>query len=173
MNKKNIILIILVLIVAVVAVTLTILRNDEKKLADVNNEDIKLKEAIIYEGIKIIPGEEFKENTIQEEANYSEITSCAFEGNDKIYTYKGIEITLALIDGTYKVYEIYCINDMAETQEGIKITDSKSAMIEAYGTNYEEEFGNKYTYNEENIKKSFIIENDIITSIVYTVEFMK
>lgn len=148
-------------------------KNDEEKLEAVSNEEVKLKEAIIYEGVKIIPGEEFKEDTIQEEANYSEITSCAFEGNDKIYTYKGIEITLALIDGTYKVYEIYCINDMAETQEGIKITDSKPAMIEAYGTDYEEEFGNRYTYNEENIKKSFIIENDVITSIVYTLEIAK
>lgn len=170
MNKKILIPVILIVAVAIVVGALIITQNKGEEQETVSNENVEQKEAIIYKNVEIIPGTEFKEDEIQEEAAYSEILSCAFEGNDKIYTYEGVEVTLALIDGIYKVYEIYCINDMSETKEGVKISDSKSVMIEKYGTEYEEEFGNRYTYTRDNVEISFTVENDVVTGIVYTLK---
>lgn len=168
MNKKILLPIILIIaIIIIVAVAITP-KNEEKEPSTSSNANVEQQNSITYKNVEIVPGEELKEDEIQEEAACSEIPSCAFEGNDKVYTYEGVEVTTALIDGTHKVYEIYCINDMAQTEEGVKITDSKSVMIEKYGTEYEEEFGNRYTYTRGNVELSFTIENDVITSIVYT-----
>ena len=52
----------------------------------------------------------------------------------------------------------------------IKITDSKEKMIEKYGENYEISLETKYTYTRGDVDLSFIIENDIITSIEYTLK---
>ena len=43
-------------------------------------------------------------------------------------------------------------------------------MIEKYGENYEISLETKYTYTRGDVDLSFIIENDIITSIEYTLK---
>ena len=53
------------------------------------------------------------------------------------------------------------------TTEGVKISDDKSVMIEKYGENYEQT-GNQYVYTSGNVQLAFIVENEFITSITYT-----
>ena len=43
-------------------------------------------------------------------------------------------------------------------------------MIEKYGENYTITLETKYTYTSGNVELSFIIENDMITSIEYTLK---
>ena len=43
-------------------------------------------------------------------------------------------------------------------------------MIETYGEDYNLSMDNKYTYTRENVELSFIVENNIITSIEYTLK---
>ena len=126
--------------------------------------------SVNYNGVEVTPGTEFNEDAIEEEATFSEIPSCAFEGTDKVYTYSGMEITVATIDNKDTVYSVYFIDDSVETEEGVKIADSKEKMIEKYGENYTITLETKYTYTSGNVELSFIIENDMITSIEYTLK---
>jgi uncharacterized lipoprotein YehR (DUF1307 family) len=120
-----------------------------------------------YKGVDVTPGKEFKSESIDEEASFFELESCAFEGNDKVYTYENMEITASAMNGKDTVYSIYFLNDAVETTEGVKIADEKAKMIEKYGEKYEH-INNKYTYVKGNVALSFIVENDVITSIEYT-----
>jgi hypothetical protein len=95
-----------------------------------------------------------------------ELSSCAFDGNDKVYTYENMEITVSPLDGKDIVYSVYFLNDRITTKEGVKITDDKETMIETYGENYKN-INNKYSYLKGDVLLSFIIENDIIISIEY------
>ena len=167
MNKKSIIITIIVLAIAVVAFAIIYLINNKESnsIPTSSNEEIF---SLKYKGIEITPGIEFSENTINEENNVSEIPSCAFEGTDKVYTYENVEITVAKINGKDTVYSVYFINDLAETTEGVKISDSKDTMLEKYGDNYKKVLENKYTYTKNNVELSFIVENDTITGIDYT-----
>lgn len=168
MNKKSIaIIIVIVVIIAIVGVAALLFKNENDSETN-SSEDVEENFSVKYLGVEIVPGTEFRENQINEIAALSEIPSCAFEGTDKIYTYEGVEITVATIDGEDKVYEVYFIDETAETEEGVKITDNKELMLEKYGTDYKEEFGNKYTYTKGNVKLSFTVENNVITGITYT-----
>ena len=41
-------------------------------------------------------------------------------------------------------------------------------MLEAYGDDYENPVENSYVYTKGDVNLSFIVENDVITSIEYT-----
>jgi hypothetical protein len=120
-----------------------------------------------YQEIEIIPGKDFQSSALKdEELNFMELSSCAFDGNDKVYTYENMEITVSPLDGKDIVYSIYFLNDRITTKEGVKITDDKETMIETYGENYKN-INNKYSYLKGDVLLSFIIENDVIISIEY------
>lgn len=167
MWKKVVFLIISIVIIATAVVL--IMRNG-KDVASENNKENKegTTLSIKYKDVELVPGTEFSTNKINEEANLSEIQSCAFDGVDKVYTYENLEITVASVNGKDTVYSVYFDNDEIETAEGLKVTDTKDKMIEKYGTEYKEELGSKYIYVNGNVELSFIIENDIITAIEYT-----
>ncbi len=162
---KKIIFLIVSITIIVVAVGL-IMKNSKEKTKESNTENSKSNTAfsVKYRGEEIVPGTEFSVNKIDEEANISEIPSCAFDGIDKIYTYKNFEIIVASVNGKDTIYSVYFDNDEMETTEG----DTKDHMIEKYGTDYEQKLGNKYIYLNGNVELSFIIESDIITAIEYT-----
>jgi hypothetical protein len=166
---KKIIFLIVSITIIVVAVGL-IMKNSKEKTKESNTENSKSNTAfsVKYRGEEIVPGTEFSVNKIDEEANISEIPSCAFDGIDKIYTYKNFEIIVASVNGKDTIYSVYFDNDEMETTEGVKVTDTKDHMIEKYGTDYEQKLGNKYIYLNGNVELSFIIESDIITAIEYT-----
>ena len=78
----------------------------KEKTKESNTENSKSNTAfsVKYRGEEIVPGTEFSVNKIDEEANISEIPSCAFDGIDKIYTYKN--------DGSQAAFtteNIFCI----------------------------------------------------------------
>ncbi|MDD2435370.1 MAG: hypothetical protein PHO63_03860 [Bacilli bacterium] len=122
--------------------------------------------AFTYQGVDVTPGLEFKNSSIDEKFSYVELTSCAFEGNDKVYTYENIEIVVSQTKGKDTIYSVYFLNDQVATPEGVKIADDKSVMVETYGENYEQ-ISNEYKYVEGNVVLSFIVENDVIISIEY------
>ena len=169
MNKKGTIIaiIVLVIVVAAFAIIYLINNNGESSIPTSSNEELF---SLKYNGVEIVPGTEFNENAINEENSVSEIPSCAFDGTDKVYTYPNVEITVAKINEKDTVYSVYFINDLAETAEGVKISDSKNTMLEKYGDKYEEVLENKYTYTKNNVELSFIVENDTITGIDYTLK---
>ncbi len=90
-------------------------------------------------------------------------TVLGIEGLDKIYKYENYEITTYERDGKERIQSIYLLNDM------VKITDSYNKMIEKYSDNYVRE-ENMYTYIQGKTALKFIIENNIITSIEYSLK---
>lgn len=170
MRKSKIFIITIIGILAILTLTGCNEKDNKHKRGEVQTYNQSTAFSIEYKGAQITPGTEFKEDAIDEEAVLSEIPSCAFEGTDKIYTYSGVEITVAKMDNKDKVYSVYFLDDSVETKEGVKITDSKDKMIEKYGENCTITMGTKYTYIKGNVELAFIVENDIITSIEYTLK---
>lgn len=163
-NKKAIIIVVIVVLLLIGIVIACSLKTNKKE-----NSTSKTF-SMIYKGVEVLPGTKFDESQIKEKADFSEIPSCAFSGTDKVYTYEGVEIIVAQIENIDKVYSVYFINDLAQTGEGLKISDNKQKMIETYGEDYNLSMDNKYTYTRENVELSFIVENNIITSIEYTLK---
>lgn len=96
-------------------------------------------------------------------------TVLGIEGLDRIYKYENYEITTYARDGKERIQSIYLLNDMVKTEEDVKITDSYNKMIEKYSDNYVRE-ENMYTYIQGKTALKFIIENNIITSIEYSLK---
>ena len=99
--------------------------------------------------------------------NYAETTSCAFKGLDKTYSYPGFDLYTYPLNGKDNVNSVYFVDDTVSTPEGIHIGSTKEEMEEAYGTDYEEEFG-AYTYTKDKSKLQFLVTDGVIDSVEYT-----
>ena len=172
--KKVLVGVIAIVVIAAICVGVYLVINGSKEAdvsaensvstAEANNESaLKLE----YEGKNMTPGEVFSRDIFGQEESFSEVPSCAGQGTDMVYNYGSYEIT-AYQDGDQEIiYSVYFIDDQVTTTEGVKISDDSSIMFEKYGDNYEQT-GSQYTYKSVNIKLAFIIENNFITSITYT-----
>lgn len=136
---------------------------EESILDDAETEVLEVE----YQGTIIYAGMSFSEDLIDEEYAYSEVTSCAFDGVDKVYTYSGIEITVANVNDQDVIYSIYFIDDSVSTKEGIKISDSIDLVFSTYGEEYSMPIDNKYIYEYGDTELIFIESNDYISSIEY------
>lgn len=67
--------------------------------------------------------------------------SCAYQGKDKVYTYKGFEVSTYPVNGKECVASVYFLDDTAATAEGIKIGSKEDDVKKAYKDKYKEEFG--------------------------------
>lgn len=173
MNKKVIILIVII-IIALIAVGIYFGSRSSEEMQKVGESDQNSSASntedgyvFVVNGTDVKIGEEFSKDKFGEEEGYSEIASCAFEGLDKTYKYENYEITTYPNGEKENILSIYLLDDTAQTKEGIKITDGYEQMIETYGENYQKE-DNLYTYTKGNMNLKFIVENDVITSIEYS-----
>lgn len=141
--------------------------NDGNNVQNVGKKNIT--GTLTYMDADITPGRSFNAKSIAAEATKSELPSCAFEGMDHVYRYDNIEITANVKDGKETIYLVYFIDETAVTNEGVKIGDSKSRMLEAYGDGYTNDV-TLYSYISDNgkVQINFQIEDDIITGIDYT-----
>ena len=120
----------------------------------------------LYEGVALIPGEIFEESALGEYSDVSEVPSCAFDGNDRVYNYGMFELT-AYIDGEEeRVYSIYFIDPNLPTTEGLRKGDTVDDMKSLYGEDYEV-IGTSYDYTRENTVLSIVTQNDVVVSIEY------
>ncbi len=167
MNKNIRNSIIIILIIAIIIVCIHIISNRNAENDEVNN----IQEYVFCNNNnnKIKIDDEFSREKYGQEKEYSEIISCAYEGLDRIYKYENYEITTYERDGKERIQSIYLLNDMVKTEEDVKITDSYNKMIEKYSDNYVRE-ENMYTYIQGKTALKFIIENNIITSIEYSLK---
>ena len=137
--------------------------NKEKNMKDVNV-------SFNYKGADITPGKSFNSKSIAEEAMKSTLPSCAFEGEDNVYTYSNIEVTANVSGKKETIYSVYFIDDSVETNEGVKIGDSKGKMLEVYGDNYLDDGNDSLvTYRDKKGDKDLVfeIQDDTITGISY------
>ena len=167
MSKKVLILIAIIVVIVIGAVIFFVTQNSDK--VENLNTEVSVEDEnfnVSYLGVDVTPGIPYDRNSIPEEGTYSEIPSCAFEGTDNVSTFSHVEITSAQIDGVESVYSVYFLDTEVQTKEGVMISDERSKVIEKYGNDYEE-VGNKITYTKGQVQLSFLIENDVVTSIEY------
>lgn len=101
--------------------------------------------------------------------NTFEAPSCAGEGTDYTYTYGSVEITtVPNSQGVNEVSAIILKDDLASTPEGVSLFMSLEDMVAAYGDGYTQS-GSAYNYVKGNVQLQFIVENDEITSIQYSI----
>ncbi|MBE6934096.1 MAG: hypothetical protein E7462_03500 [Ruminococcaceae bacterium] len=102
-----------------------------------------------------------------EEKTYTESASCAFEGLDKTYGYGSFYLTTYPMDGKDYIYAWYFVDDMVENEEGIHIGSTQAEVEKAYG---KDGFNgtNSYTMKKGNGMLVILLENELVSSIQYT-----
>lgn len=148
--------------------------NEGKTGGDQESEDAnqgKQKEekgafSFLYEGVTLIPGEAFDQSVLGGYAGVSEVPSCAFDGNDRVYNYEKFELTAYIEENGERIYSIYFIDPNLPTTEGLCLGDSVDDMKAFYGEDYEMN-GTAYVYTRGNSLLSVVTQNNIVVGIEY------
>lgn len=104
---------------------------------------------------------------INEEYEYFETNSCAYLGKDKVYTYVNFIISTYPQDGADFISSIEITSDAIPTVEGICVGDSMGKVKSIYGDNFVDS-GTSLTYIKGESAISFIDDNGVVSSILYT-----
>ena len=120
----------------------------------------------IYEGVTLIPGEIFEQSVLGKYSGVSEVPSCAFDGNDRVYNYKMFELTAYIDEKEERIYSIYFIDPNLPTTEGLCLGDTVDNMKSLYGEDYEM-VGTSYDYTRGDTVLSIITQNDVVVGIEY------
>lgn len=123
-----------------------------------------------YKGTKIAlhaPAEQVIA-ALGEPLEYSESTSCAFDGLDKSYKYGSFYLETYPIGEKDYVYGWWFVDDLVETDEGICIGSTKAEVDAAYGA---ENFNgsNAYTVKKGSGVLTIILEKDVVSSVQYAI----
>lgn len=122
--------------------------------------------SFLYEGVTLIPGEAFDQSVLGGYSGVSEVPSCAFDGNDRVYNYEKFELTAYIEENGERIYSIYFIDPNLPTTEGLCLGDSVDDMKAFYGKDCETN-GTSCNYTRGNTVLSIIIQNDIVVGIEY------
>ncbi len=98
--------------------------------------------------------------------SYFEAPSCAFDGVDKMYTYKSFELDTYPQGDRDFISSIVFKDDVITTKEGVAIGDPASKVIDVYGDEFEEEKG-MHVYKKDGMKLCFIIKDDAVAAVEY------
>lgn len=98
--------------------------------------------------------------------------SCAYQGKDKVYTYAGFQLGVYPVKGVDKISFVYLMDNTVSTPEGIKVGSTAAQVIEAYGKEYEEQFG-VYHYVLGNTELSIYMANGLVEAIEYQIAPVK
>ena len=99
--------------------------------------------------------------------DYIEEDSCGGEGPDKTFVYPGFRYDTVMQNGVDRIVKIVLTDDSVATPQGIKIGDTKSAVIAAYGDGYTETADGSLVYTDGNAKLMFGIRDGVVTAIHY------
>ena len=121
-----------------------------------------------YKGVKIAlnaPAEAVVA-ALGEPLEYSESTSCAFDGLDKSYGYESFYLETYPLNGKDYIYGWWFVDDLVETEEGICIGSAQTDVEAAYGAeNYNG--SNAFQVKKGSGSLTIILEDGVVTSIQY------
>jgi hypothetical protein len=128
--------------------------------------------AFVSGGTTIRPTGETREIEafLSEARETGEAPSCAFEGLDKVYRYDGFEIQTGMLNGVDYVTGVIILDENVKTPEGLSIGMSLEEMVEIYGDDYAEDFG-QYVYEDEDVRLIMIIDEGEVLTISYIGKF--
>ena len=124
--------------------------------------------AFQIKGLEITMGETANDFLVKtgNPLNQYSAPSCAFDGDDTVYDFGSYQITTYVKNGKEIFTGVYLLDDSVSTKEGVKIGSPLSKMLSTYGDDYQENYG-AYTYSLGLTDLSFVVINDVITSISY------
>ena len=133
-----------------------------------NQEPVQDSFTFTYKGTKIAlnaPAEAVVA-ALGEPLEYSESTSCAFDGLDKQYKYDSFYLETYPLNGKDYIYGWWFVDDLVETDEGICIGSTQADVEAAYGAeNYNG--SNAFKVVKGSGSLTVILENGVVTSIQY------
>ena len=105
-----------------------------------------------------------------EPLTYTESTSCAFDGLDKVYGYASFNIETYPKDGKDYISGWYFKDDMVKNDEGIAVGSAQADVEKAYGT---EGFNgtNSYVMRKGDGTLTIIIKDGFVSSVQYAATF--
>lgn len=121
-----------------------------------------------YNGVNIAPGDSFAEiqSRLGNPTSYFEAASCAFDGNDKIYTYGGnVQVSVSPLAGADTVFMVTLLDDAVATPEGICVGSAKEQVTVAYGEGVDN--GTSLVYAAGHTELVFLIRDGCVTSVQY------
>lgn len=98
--------------------------------------------------------------------SYYEAQSSSYQGKEKVYTYKGFELSTYPSGSADYVKSIWFLNEETVTPEGIHIGSTIDEMTAAYGDDYTEANG-KYQYVSEDGILAFYTKKGLVSGIEY------
>lgn len=98
--------------------------------------------------------------------SYFESPSCAFQGDDKVYTYNSFLVRTYPKDGVDYILSIELRDDSISTPEGIYIGSSEDDVRAAYGEPTSEG-SNGLEYTKANCTLAFVIKDGKVSAISY------
>lgn len=121
-----------------------------------------------YNGCQITPNTEAAPviEALGEPKNYTEETSCAFDGLDKTYYYGSFYLTTYPLEGKDFVCSIWFVDDSVSTNEGIRI-GSTQAEVEAIYTGAAFNGTNACTLTQGESKLTILLADGLVSSIQY------
>lgn len=125
------------------------------------------KMGILDQGVFLSVGME-KEDTVEqleEEPEYFEAPSCAYEGTEYIYTYNNYTIT-CYEEEKEKISSIIITSDLIITTEGVTIGDTMEKVRTIYGEP-KEETEKLFVYEENGTLLRIIFENQNVISVEF------
>ena len=103
-----------------------------------------------------------------EPQEYSESTSCAFDGLDKSYKYGSFYLETYPIGDKDYIYGWWFVDDLVSNDEDISIGSSKADVEAVYGLeNYNG--SNAFSIKKGSGMLTIILENDVVSSIQYAI----
>lgn len=133
-----------------------------------NGEPVQDSYTFTYKGTKIAlnaPAEAVVA-ALGDPLEYSESTSCAFDGLDKQYKYDSFYLETYPLNGKDYIYGWWFVDDLVETEEGICIGSALADVEAAYGAeNYNG--SNAFQMKKGSGSLTIILEDGVVTSIQY------
>ena len=119
-------------------------------------------------GVDIAPGMRTDDalGYLGEARGISSSPSCAFAGEEKIYSYSGYDIYALCENGREVIEKVVIRSDAVSTERGVRIGDTMRDVVVAYGRDYEK-IGDNIAYEGERCDLQFFFEDGIVTSIRY------
>lgn len=118
-----------------------------------------------YEGVELVPGEEFDQKKLPEPLSRFEVENCALDGMSVEYDYGDITITTNM-DGDKEILDvIYIVDPNITTPEGLALGDDAGKVKELYGQDPKE--GEELILKRGNTCLSIYVMNGVVDSIYY------
>ena len=121
-----------------------------------------------FRGATIVLNQNMTEvlDALGEPAGIRQTPSCAFDGYDRIFGFGAINIHTYPVGDEDFVQIISIRDDSITTRNGIRLGDSWDRVLDAYGSDYVQDFS-IFTFTRGNTELSFFVDDGMVVEITY------